>query len=162
LPEVFQSAARSSFLSHAKNKIGPPAGREKTFRAWQGGERNRSQVQVEKFSGSRYDVNKISSLVSNPIQLTASSFEYRFFVGSGVKYVVIILAALSVFAVLITPAPDELPCTTAHKSLQPQLFLANITSVLAQPVHLNDRPASAETRFVGVVDVLSLTCTFLC
>ena len=88
-------------------------------------------------------------------------YEVAVFMGSVVKYVVF-LAALSVLVVLITPALDELPCTAGYKSPQPAPFAASLTSVLLQPVRLNDRPAPAATRFFGVVDVLSRTCTFLC
>lgn len=75
---------------------------------------------------------------------------------------VAVLAAFSVLLVLITPAPDELPCTTGHKSLLILAVLANATSALMQwtrPIH---RPVFAADRFLSVLDVRSLTCTFLC
>jgi len=81
--------------------------------------------------------------------------------GSGVKFVVL-LAALSVLVVLITPAPDELPCTAGNKSLQPTVFLANVSAFSVQLLRLHHPPASAAARYLGVADVLSLTCTFLC
>jgi hypothetical protein len=81
--------------------------------------------------------------------------------GCFAKYVVI-LAALSVLVVLITPASDELPCTAMHKSPLAPAFLANVTSVLVPPIRLNYRSVPAAPRFFGVANVLSLTCTFLC
>jgi len=81
--------------------------------------------------------------------------------GRFAKYVVI-LAGLSVLVVLITPAPDELPCTAAHKSSLAPAVLANVPSVLVQPIRLNYRSARVAPRFLDVADVLSLMCTFLC
>jgi hypothetical protein len=81
--------------------------------------------------------------------------------GSGVKCVVI-LAVLSVLVVLITPAPDELPCTTGCKSLQPPAFVVNMSAALVPPARLESRMAAAPVRFLGVTDVLALTCIFLC
>ena len=76
--------------------------------------------------------------------------------GWGVKFVVL-LAALSVLVVLITPAPDELPCTAGCKSHQPPAFLANVSAVLVPAPRLEGRPVPAATRFFGVADVLALT-----
>lgn len=81
--------------------------------------------------------------------------------GWGVKYVVL-LAALSVLVVLISPAPDELPCTAGFKSLQPPAFLGNVGAVLVPPARLEDQLAPAATRFFAVADVLALACIFLC
>lgn len=81
--------------------------------------------------------------------------------GSAVKCVVI-LAALSVLVVLITPAPDELPCTAGCKSLQPTAFVGSVSAVLVPPARVQSRLAAAPVRFFGVTDVLALTCIFLC
>jgi hypothetical protein len=81
--------------------------------------------------------------------------------GRFAKYVVI-LAGLSILVVLITPTPDELPCTAVHKSSLAPAFLANVPSVLVQPIRLNYRSARVSPRFFDVADVLSLMCTFLC
>jgi hypothetical protein len=75
---------------------------------------------------------------------------------------VVILAALSVLVVLITPALDELPCTAACKSLQPPAFVGNVSAVLVPPIRLASRLSPVAVRFFGVTDVLALTCIFLC
>jgi hypothetical protein len=96
----------------------------------------------------------------NRVQSAASTMK-AVFMGCFAKYVVI-LAALSVLVVLITPAPDELPCTAVHKSPLAPAFLGNVTSVLVQPIRLDYPSVLAAPRFFGVTDVLSLKCAFLC
>jgi hypothetical protein len=96
-----------------------------------------------------------------PCTIGSIYYEVAAFMGWGIKYVVL-LAALSVLVVLITPAPDELPCTAGCKSLQPPAFLASVSAVLVPPPRLEGRPSPAATRFFGVADVLALTCIFLC
>jgi hypothetical protein len=81
--------------------------------------------------------------------------------GWGVKYVVF-LAALSLLVVLITPAPDELPCTAGFKSPQSPAFLASVSSIVVQPVLVPEQLIPAASRFFGVAHTLSLTCSFLC
>ena len=70
-------------------------------------------------------------------------------------------AAIGVLCVPITPAPDELPCTTGHKSFGVPLT-ASTTSVVLQPLHFDHRPSAAVVRFNGTENVLSLTRAFLC
>ena len=100
-------------------------------------------------------------LAMQPYPIGCIYYEVVVFMGWGVKFVVL-LAALSVLVVLITPAPDELPCTAGCKSHQPPTFLANVNAVFVPAPRLEGRPAPAATRFFGVADVLALTCIFLC
>jgi hypothetical protein len=96
-----------------------------------------------------------------PYPIGCIYYEVVVFMGWGVKFVVL-LAALGVLVVLITPAPDELPCTAGCKSHQPTAFHANVNAVLVPAPRLEGRPAPAATRFFGAADVLALTCIFLC
>jgi hypothetical protein len=75
---------------------------------------------------------------------------------------VAILAALSVLCVLITPWPDELPCTAGHKSTAVWALIASPTPVILPPLHSNHDPLPIVARFFVVPDIVSLTCAFLC
>ena len=75
---------------------------------------------------------------------------------------VAVLVAVSVMIVLITPAPDELPCTVGHKLAPLQALLAMATADLLQPITVIHRDVPAANRFFGVADVLSLSCSLLC
>jgi hypothetical protein len=81
-------------------------------------------------------------------------------VASLAKYAAV-LAALSVLAVLITPAQDELPCTAGHRLSLVPAFLATAMPVVAGPIRYHQVVAISD-KFAGIVDVLSLTCTILC
>ena len=87
--------------------------------------------------------------------------ELKFLMGSLAKCLVM-LAGISVLVVLISPAPDELPCTSGHR---PPLSVASLTNLMAAHVH----PSSPPYRFAppagqcfGAADVLALICSLLC
>ena len=71
-----------------------------------------------------------------------------------------VLAALGVLAVLITPAPDELPCTGIHKVPVVNSLAAAFDFPVLQLTFLN-AVLSYGTRALSRMDVLFLTCTFL-
>lgn len=75
---------------------------------------------------------------------------------------VAVLAAVGVMIVLITPAPDELPCTLGHKLAPLPALLATATVGLVQLIGVTQRPAPVADRLFLAGDVLSLSCTFLC
>lgn len=77
-----------------------------------------------------------------------------------VKFIAIV-AALSVLWVLVTPAPDELPCT-GHKSPAFLAAVATASSVALLPLHSSETLAAAPARSHTRADVLSITCAFLC
>lgn len=74
---------------------------------------------------------------------------------------VAIFAGLSVLVVLITPAPDELPCTSGHK---PPLSVASLANVMAAHVHPCSpyRFAPPAALCFGTAAMLSLICSLLC
>lgn len=74
--------------------------------------------------------------------------------------VLALVAALSVFTVLATPAFDELPSTTPHSA---HLF-APTGAVILNPIVLAviGRLPTRIGRVAGSTDLLLLTCTRLC
>jgi hypothetical protein len=80
---------------------------------------------------------------------------------SPAKFVAII-AAVGVLVVLITPAPDELPCTASHKAHLAPAHSVNAISVLFQPIFTRVQPIHSAARLFDETDLLSLTCTLLC
>jgi hypothetical protein len=75
---------------------------------------------------------------------------------------VAILAGLSVSVVLITPAPDELPCTSGHKLPLSVVSLANLMAAHVLPSSPRYRFAPPAALCFGTADVLSLICSLLC
>ncbi len=77
-----------------------------------------------------------------------------------VTCVIALVAALSVFTVLATPAFDELPSTTPHSA---HLF-APTGAVILNPLVLAviGRLPIRIGRAIGSTDFLLLTCTRLC
>lgn len=73
-----------------------------------------------------------------------------------------VVAALGVLWVLVTPAFDELPCTAGHKSFKVWALVASATPIVFQPLLSNHGPVHVVFRVFVAVDVLSLTCSFLC
>jgi hypothetical protein len=75
---------------------------------------------------------------------------------------VAIVAALCVLWVLITPALDELPSTTGYKMLAVLTLTANAQPLILQPNLSSSGVLSGLNPSFAVVDVLSLTCAFIC
>jgi hypothetical protein len=76
--------------------------------------------------------------------------------------VVTVLAALSVMVVLITPAPDELPCTTGHKVLSNLALLAAAPALTFAKSSVWNVLASGKAHAFDTVEVLHRTCALLC
>jgi hypothetical protein len=79
-----------------------------------------------------------------------------------VVYVAAIAAAVCVLAVLITPAPDELPSTPAHAFHYAFFFPAAVASLEA-PIRLaSELLTSVGPMIHSGTELLSLTCTRIC
>jgi len=74
---------------------------------------------------------------------------------------VAIAAAIGVLVVLITPAPDELPCTAGHRHHFNFAVTASSLPLLIQSV-INVQLGVAYIAAVRSTDLLSFTCTLLC
>jgi type III secretory pathway component EscU len=74
------------------------------------------------------------------------------------KSVLTVLALTAIFVVLITPAPDELPCL-AHKRL---ICKAAVLLWWSVAIVSNVAPGYRMPPFPRLPDLLSLTCTRLC
>jgi len=74
---------------------------------------------------------------------------------------VAVLAIFCVVFVLITPAPDELPCTMGHKTSLLSAVPAGIVPFFAHPL-FSSKLIVADLVQPSSADVLSLTCTRLC
>ncbi len=81
-----------------------------------------------------------------------------------IKFGLVILMATAVLIVLVSPAPDELPCTVGkHPSYQ--AGLVSITTILPLVNLLSAtaaRQSNSQKRVPRVVDVLSSNCTLVC
>jgi hypothetical protein len=75
---------------------------------------------------------------------------------------VAIVAALGLLWVLITPALDELPSTTGHRTFSVLALTASAQPVTVQPALSSFGLLSGVNPSFPVVDVLSLTCAFIC
>jgi hypothetical protein len=75
---------------------------------------------------------------------------------------VAIVAALGLLWVLITPALDELPSTTGHRTFSVLALTASAQPVTVQPALSSFGLLSAVNPSFAVVDMLSLTCAFIC
>jgi hypothetical protein len=75
---------------------------------------------------------------------------------------VVVLAALALLIVLITPAPDELPCTAGHKSPVFGAMFTNAPLPLISNVSKDPHSVLGLNRMPVVEDLRYLTCTFLC
>ena len=73
-----------------------------------------------------------------------------------------IVAALSVLWVLITPALDELPSTTGHKTFSALALTASAQPLVVQPALSSSGFLRGVNPSFSVVDVLSRTCAFIC
>jgi hypothetical protein len=80
---------------------------------------------------------------------------------SRVAKFVALLAAVGILVVLITPVPDELPCT-AHRAPLALALSLNLISVLVQPIFPSPRSVSSTVQSLSGTDLLSFTCTLLC
>ena len=75
---------------------------------------------------------------------------------------VAIVAALAILWVLITPALDELPSTTGHKTFSVLALTASPQPLIVRPALSSFGLLSGVKPSFAVVDVLSLTCAFIC
>jgi hypothetical protein len=75
---------------------------------------------------------------------------------------VAIVAALAILWVLITPALDELPSTTGHKTFSVLALTASPRPLIVQPALSTFGLLCGVNPSFAVVDVLSLTCAFIC
>ena len=79
-----------------------------------------------------------------------------------VRVLIALLAAFAVAAVLISPAPDELPGTTPHFDLYAAVFTTFLLSA-PQLVSLPGIGDGAQLQSPSLaVDLLTLECTRLC
>jgi type III secretory pathway component EscU len=78
------------------------------------------------------------------------------------KSVLTVLAVTAILVVLITPAPDELPCL-AHKHLICKAAVLSRAQLwLSVAIVSNVAPGYRMPPFPRLPDLLSLTCTRLC
>jgi len=73
-----------------------------------------------------------------------------------------VLAAIGVLVVLVTPALDELPCTTAHKLPIFFSFVVVVAFFSVLPLLSPIRAAVAAHTILPATDLLSFTCVRLC
>jgi hypothetical protein len=81
-----------------------------------------------------------------------------------VKFGLLVLMAAAALVVLITPAPDELPCTIGKHGVY-QAALISITTILPLMDLLSSpaaQPFNTGLRMSRLVDILSANCTFVC
>ena len=76
--------------------------------------------------------------------------------------VVAVIAVTSVLTVLITPAFDELPSTTAHSIHHTVALAVAILPLNLRIVALGTLPETLAGRAPSGTDLLALTCTRLC
>lgn len=81
-----------------------------------------------------------------------------------IKCGLVVLAAVAVLVVLVTPALDELPCTIG-KHTRYRVVPVSVTTMLPS-LTLFSPPAgyrcSTVSQFSRVIDVLSSNCTLVC
>lgn len=80
------------------------------------------------------------------------------------KFGLVVLMAAAALVVLITPAPDELPCTIGKHGVH-QAALISITTILPLVNLLScaaAHPFNTGLRMSRLVDILSSNCTFVC
>jgi hypothetical protein len=77
------------------------------------------------------------------------------------RALVALLIVFAVFAVLVSPAPDELPGTTPHLTLYALTFVFTILSVGDIASHFTELDASMQLPADGN-DLLILQCTRIC
>ena len=78
------------------------------------------------------------------------------------RCLIALLAALAVFAVLVSPAPDELPGTTPHLTLFALTLASAFISLADLPSRLNDKLRAFMLLPADGDDLLTLQCTRLC
>jgi len=75
--------------------------------------------------------------------------------------IAVVMAVFAVVFVLITPAPDELPCTAAHGKLPVVVVPSAVISIVQLiPFGLPSTPKSVPSS--SGTSLLSLMCTLLC
>ena len=79
-----------------------------------------------------------------------------------VRMIAALLAAVAVLAVLISPAPDELPGTTPHFDHYASVFASFLLSVPQLVTCLSAGLASPVLALKRTLDLLTLECTRLC
>ena len=75
---------------------------------------------------------------------------------------VVILAALALLVVLITPVADELPCTAGHKSTMITALLAAVALPLTPEPSANSSSMLRRNSLHVIEDMRSLSCALLC
>jgi hypothetical protein len=75
---------------------------------------------------------------------------------------VLVLAVLSVTVVLLTPAPDELPCTAGHKVLLNLTLSGTATALVLAKSSALDVLAAGKAHLFETAEVLHRTCALLC